>query len=160
MIFIVFSMVITYKWNLDKMYAKTNTLRRIIMAIIFTTECRFGTNSTEYDFSWLMMKITDHKIIFFFTLTWGGGRWMILSNIIYSALGADAHNNYARIHFLTFTLKSCDSPSRITLSVISRDPPAFRNYSLIIILKSLDCRYPVTIQWPSSDYPVTRRVSL
>ena len=71
---------------------------------------------------------------------------MILSNIIYSALGADAHNNYARIHLLTFTLKSCDSPSGITLSVISHDPPAFRNYSLIIILKSLDCRYPVTIQ--------------
>ena len=71
---------------------------------------------------------------------------MILSNIIYSALRADAHNNYARIHFLNFTLKSWDSSSRIFLSKISRDSLAFRNYSLIIILKSLDCRYPVTIQ--------------
>ena len=79
-----------------------------------------------------------------------------IENIIYSALGVDASNNYARIRFLTFTLKSCDSlqscdtlksgdsPPRITLIEISRDFPAFRNYS----------DYHPKITGFSPDYPV------
>ena len=78
-----------------------------------------------------------------------------IENIIYSALGVDASNNYARIHFRTFTLKPCDSlkscdtlksgdsPPRITLIEISRDFPTFRYYS-DIILKSPDSH--LTIQ--------------
>ena len=79
-----------------------------------------------------------------------------IENIIYSALEVDASNNYARIRFLTFTLKSCDSlqscdtlksgdsPPRITLIEISRDFPTFRNYSY----------YHPKITGFSPDYPV------
>ena len=79
-----------------------------------------------------------------------------IENIIYFALGVDASNNYARIHFRTFTLKSCDSfkscdtlkscdsPPRITLIEISHDFPALRNYSY----------YHPKITGFSSYYPV------